>query len=539
MSRNMMSTATRRAAIAAAVATALAVSACGGGGGSGNTVNEKPGVALFTNAGSAVTVKDGSTAEFSIGGGAEKFVSYSASSSDTKVATVVVDGSKLKITGLTAGEATVTVTDSAGANIKIAVKVPANELGKLAVSAPSTVTLVAGMSSQYRVSGGTGPYSVAVSNPNVIAATTANGVISLTAANPGSATIVVFDASGASSKFEVTVPGAGQAVALYTTAPESLRMSSKISGEYIVNGGTGPYAVTTTDAEVVTGSISGNKLVIVSGKTGRGLLNIRDAAGTLEVVTVTVAGEVAVPLYSTAPSNVTLAAGSSPTYQIEGGVPPYIASTSNADIAQASIVSGNQLQIKGISAGVADIVVFDSTGVSFKVGSTVGGGTGNVPLYSTSPEAITLALGAAPSYKIAGGAAPYTVSTSNPNVAQATVVDGNQLLIKGLTPGVAEIVVFDRSGASFKVAATVGGGNGTVPLYSTSPEAITVGIGAEPTYKIAGGAAPYTVTSSNVAVATVSQTATTFSIKGVAAGQAGVSIRDANGSSVNILVEVR
>ena len=111
MSRTVMSNATRRAAIAAAVATALALSACGGGG-SGNTVNEKPGVALFTNAGSAVTVTHGSVAEYSIGGGDQKFVSYSASSSDTKIATVTVEGTKLKITGVSAGEAIVTVTDS-------------------------------------------------------------------------------------------------------------------------------------------------------------------------------------------------------------------------------------------------------------------------------------------------------------------------------------------------------------------------------------------------------------------------------------------
>ena len=509
------------------------------GGGSGNTVNEKPGVALFTDAGSAVTVTHGTIAEFRIGGGAQKFVSYNASPSDTKIATASVDGSKLKISGITAGEASVTVTDSAGANIKIAVKVRATQLDKLAVNAPSEVTSTAGMSSQYRVSGGAAPYSVAVSNPNVIAATSANGVISMTAANPGSATIVVFDAAGGSTKFEATVTGAGQEVALYTTAPESLRMTRQISGEFIVNGGVGPYFVTTTDAEVVTGSISSNKLVIKSGMSGRGILNVRDAKGTLAVINVTVSGDLVAPMYSTAPSNVTLAAGSSPTYQIDGGVPPFIASTSNADVAQASIIAGNQLQIKGLSAGVADIFVFDSTGESLKVGTTVGGGTGNVPLYSTSPSAITLALGAEPTYKIAGGAAPYNASTSNSNVAQATVVDGNQLRVEGIGAGVAEIVVFDRSGASFKVVATVGGGSGTVPLYSTFPEAITIAIGAQPTYNMAGGAAPYTVTSSNVAVATVTQTATTFSVKGIATGQAGVSIRDANGTSVNILVEVR
>lgn len=454
MSRTVMSNATRRAAIAAAVATALALSACGGGG-SGNTVNEKPGVALFTNAGSAVTVTHGSVAEYSIGGGDQKFVSYSASSSDTKIATVTVEGTKLKITGVSAGEAIVTVTDSAGANVKITVKVPGDALGELTVNAPGEVTLTPGMSSQYRVTGGAGTYSVAVSNPNVIAAAAANGVVSITAANPGTATVLVFDAAGGSAKFDVTVAGAGFGVALYTTAPESIRMVGKTSSEFVVAGGTGPYVVTTSNSLVATGSVSGNKLTITAGSFGSAMLNLRDATGTLLVVTITVSGEVPVPLYSTAPANVTLNAGSTPTYQIEGGTAPYIASTSNADVAQASIVGGNQLQIKGISAGVADVIVFD------------------------------------------------------------------------------------RVGASFKVGATVGGGTGTVPLYSTAPDAITVAIGAEPTYKIAGGAAPYTVTSSNVAVATVTQTSNSFSVKGVAAGQATVSIRDANGTAVNIIVEVR
>jgi Flp pilus assembly secretin CpaC len=244
-------------------------------------------------------------------------------------------------------------------------------------------------------------------------------------------------------------------VALYTTAPESLRMTAKASRDFIVNGGVGPYVVTSSDAQVVTGAITGTKLVITSGTAGRGLLNVRDAAGTLLVVTVTVAGDLPVQLYSTAPSNVTLNAGSAPTYTIEGGDAPYIASTSNADVAQASILSGNQLQIRGISAGVADVVVFD------------------------------------------------------------------------------------RTGASIKISATVGGGTGTVPLYSTAPDSITVMVGAAPTYRIAGGAAPYTVTSSNVAVATVSQTAVTFTVTGVAAGTGVVSVRDANGSAVTINIDVR
>ncbi|CAN7643521.1 hypothetical protein [Massilia sp. LjRoot122] len=441
----------------AVVTASLALAACGGGGGSGNTVVSKPGVALHTNAGSVVTLSSGSSADFAIGGGGGggSFVSYTASSSDLKVATVAVEGPKLKITGVNPGDASIIVTDSAGASVTITVKVPVVALPKIAINGPEKVTLTPGLTSQFKVAGGQAPYSVAISNPNVIAAAAGKDAVSVTAANPGTATVIVYDVLGNSDSFEITVTGGGTiSVPLYTTAPESIRMATKATGEYSVHGGTAPYVVTTSDAAIVTGAIEGNKFTITSGAAGRGLLNIRDAAGILQVVTVNVLGDYMMPLYTTAPSGLTLAAGATSSYNIDGGTAPYVASTSAAGVAQASIVSGNKLEIQGISAGVADIIVFDSIG------------------------------------------------------------------------------------ASVKVVATVGGGTGIVPLYTTAPDSITVMVGATPTYQLAGGAAPYTVTSSNVSVATVSQTSNTFTVAGVAAGLAVVSIRDANGSVVNINVTV-
>lgn len=459
MSRIVMSNAARRAAqMMAAVAAALSLAACGGGGGSGNTVVSKPGVALHTNAGSVVTVAGGSSAEYVIGGGGAggNFVSYTASSSDQKVASVAVEGSKLKITGVNAGDASVIVTDSAGASVTITVKVPAVSLPKVTVNGPEKVTLTPGLTSQYKVTGGQAPYSVAISNPNVIAAAAGKDAVSVTAANPGTATVIVYDSLGNSDSFEITVSGGGTiSIPLYTTAPDTIRMAMKATGEYSVHGGTAPYVVTTSDSSIATGTIDGNKFTITTQGSGRALLNIRDAAGILQVVTVNVVGDAFTPLYTTAPTGLTLAAGVSAAYSIDGGTAPYVASTSNAGVARASVVSGNRLEIHGISAGVADIIVFDAIG------------------------------------------------------------------------------------ASVKVTATVGGGTGTVPLYTTAPDAITVMVGATPTYQLAGGAAPYTVTSSNVKVATVAQTANTFTVTGVGAGLGVVSIRDANGSVVNISVTVQ
>lgn len=448
-----------RSRLARCVAIAFAAAAFAGcGGGSGSSVTEKPGVALYTTAGVSVTVQPGATAEYSIGGGGggSNFVSYKASSNDSKVATVTVDGSKLKIAGINSGDATVIVTDSAGASVAITVKVPTIALPKLEINAPEKITFTPGMTSQYRVAGGKAPYRVAISNPNVVAAAAGQDAVTLTAANPGTASVIVYDALGNSDSLEITVTGGGTIMLpLYTTAPDTLRMSAKATSNYTVNGGTAPYLVTSSDTAVVTGAINGNKLTITAIGSGRGILNIRDSSGVLIIVTVNVVGEYVSPLFTTAPNGITLAAGGQASYTVNGGTAPYVASTSNADVARASILEGNQLQIVGITAGLADVMLFDSAGSAVKISVTVGGGTGNVP------------------------------------------------------------------------------------LYTTAPDSITVLVGATPTYQLAGGAAPYAVTSSNVDVATVTQTAASFTVTGVKAGAAVVSIRDANGTAVNIKVDVR
>jgi len=442
--------------LAAAVLTATALAACGGGG-SGDSVVDKPGLALYTTAPSQITVASGATSTFTIGGGggAGGFVNYKASSSNDQVATVKVDKTDLIVTGHTGGTASIQVVDSAGGNVIISVTVPTSPVANLAISAPAAVTLVPGNTVQYKINGGVGPFTAVASNPNVVAVASGVDTLSVTAANPGTSTVVVYDRTGASSKFELTVSGSSESANLYTTAPESFFMPSKATATYKVAGGLGPYTVTSANTAIVNAAVENGVMTVTSGSTaGKTTLNIRDAKGSLVVVTANVSGDSAVPLYTTAPSSISIGLGDAPSYSIQGGIGPFTATSSNASVAKAS-VTGNTLKITGLNSGVADVVIFDSTG------------------------------------------------------------------------------------ASVKVTATVQGGAATVPLYSTAPESITVAVGSKPTYTIAGGASPYTVTSSNVNVITVSQTGTTFTATGVAAGLAAISIHDANGTAVNITVTVQ
>lgn len=442
--------------LAVAVFAAAALVGCGGGG-SGNTVVDKPGMGLYTTAPNQVSLAAGTTSTYTIGGGggAAGFVNYKASSSNEQVATVKVDKTNLIVTAHTGGTAAIQVVDSAGANVVINVTVPTNPVSGLAVAAPASVTLIPGNTAQYKINGGIGPFTAVASNPNVVAVSTGNDTLSVTAANPGTSTIVVYDRTGVSTKFELTVSGSSESAAMYTTAPDGLTLPANAMATYKIAGGLGPYAVTSANTSIVDATVDGGALkVSAKGLAGKTILNIRDAKGTLIVLNVNVTSDAAVALYTTAPSTLSVGVGEAPAYVIQGGIGPFTATSSNTSVAKAS-VTGNTLNITGMAAGLADVVVFDSTG------------------------------------------------------------------------------------ASVKISVTVPGSPSTVPLYSTAPESITVAVGASPTYTIAGGASPYSVTSSNVNVITVSQTSTTFTATGVAAGLATIAIHDANGTVVNIMVTVQ
>ncbi len=89
-----------------------------------------------------------------------------------------------------------------------------------------------------------------------------------------------------------------------------------------------------------------------------------------------------------------------------------------------------------------------------------------------------------------------------------------------------------------------GGANGAGPignsvaLYISAPNSVTLAAAASSSYMIGGGVAPYTASSGNSAVATVTVSGTALSITGVAAGTAQITVLDAAGKSVSSTVTV-
>ena len=87
-------------------------------------------------------------------GGGSKFTSYKATSSDATVVTASVVGTKLTIAAVSGGIDSMTVSDSVGSSVTIAVTVPVSTVNKLAINAPAGLTLSPGMNSTYKIASG-------------------------------------------------------------------------------------------------------------------------------------------------------------------------------------------------------------------------------------------------------------------------------------------------------------------------------------------------------------------------------------------------
>ena len=165
-----------------------------------------------------------------------------------------------------------------------------------------------------------------------------------------------------------------------------------------------------------------------------------------------------------------------------------------------------------------------------------GGSAGSNPnqpnLVTTAGDVLTIPAGAFREYAVSGGVPPYQVSSSEPAIAVGNI-NGSTLSIGALAGGKAAIRVFDFKGTSVLTDVTVGS---SIPLYTTAPSSINIGVNVTRSFSVGGGAPPYTVVGSSSSVATVVQTDSThWSITGVAANASGtVKIRDAAGASVEV-----
>lgn len=240
------------------------------------------------------------------------------------------------------------------------------------------------------------------------------------------------------------------------------------------------------------------------------------------------------PLFTTAPADLTLTIGSAQNFTVGGGKAPYTATSNNSAVAIPAIAD-TALTLGGVSPGSATVTLRDAAGATTSVGITV---RPSRALFTTAPSSINIAIGgSAQTYQVGGGVGPYVVGNSNSSALSA-VLNGTNLTLTGLAGGDANLVILDSVGGVLNVAVKVPT-SAALALFTTAPSAVTTSKGTSTTYGIGGGLAPYTVTSNNTGVITVSQGDNTFTINGVANGSGILVVRDsAGGTPVQIAVTV-
>lgn len=239
-----------------------------------------------------------------------------------------------------------------------------------------------------------------------------------------------------------------------------------------------------------------------------------------------------VPLFTTAAEKITIAPGENQVYNIGGGVPGYMATSSSG--AASVKVEGKVMTITGSGGGSATITVNDAAGAKVTIEATVGTG---VDLFTSAPEKLTLGVGLTSDvFTIGGGSRVYTVSSGNRQSVQVNQV-GSQFTLKGLSAGTSTVTIVDTLGGSKKVEVTVGSG---VDLFTTAPSTLVVGVGSTTsTYQIGGGSEVYSLASSDRNVATIVQpTLRSFAVIGQSGGRAVITVTDTQGKAVKIDIVV-
>lgn len=491
---------------------------------------------LFTDAPANLSLAVGTGATYSIYGGIP-FIGtapYRVNSSKPAVASASITGSQLSISGLASGSTSLVITDSVGAATLITVTVPVPD--SILSTAPSNLSLAIGTSGIYAISGGVGPYTVASSNPTLVSASVNGSMLTIGAMADtvgGTANVIVSDAAGSPP---LTIVVTAASVSFFTTAPSQLVIAAGASKVFAVFGGSPPYSVVNTHPAIALASVSGATLVITGSAAGSGTVILSDTKG--KSVSIAVVVSAPGPLVLSAPSgNLTMASGTANTYNIIGGVPPYLASSSDLTVARATIVNANQIQVQAMGIGSARVAVTDSVGTQVSISITVPGTP--VVMYTTAPAAGVFLANTDPpvSYDIYGGTPTYTVASSNTNVVRASLSVFNRFSLQAVAGGTAKVSVKDATGFTVTIDVTVGSANS---FFVAAPATLNMGAGTSSTYQVSGGAKPYTVSSSDVRVATgvVDPVSSILTITALTSGTASLKIADALGAFYLITVVV-
>lgn len=430
---------------------------------------------FFTTAPTAgLFVGLGAYDEFDVGGGVTPYLS--PVSANSAVATAQYVGGRLRITGVAAGTTAITLRDTAGTSLSVAVTV--GTVVPFATNAPSTGLIVSTSTPRdFVVTGGVMPYVLPVSsNAAVATASLVNNDLRITGLLPGTATITLRDGAGTTLNIGVTVSTASP---FFTTAP-SAGLVLAVGGfqTFDVGGGMPPYALqpVSTNTAVATATLNGPTLTINGHSTGTAGITLRDSAGATLSIAVTVGAADA--LSTTAPTTLTIDGDTARSFEVRGGT-GYSAQSSNNAVVIASIPATpgadtrSLLTLTAVGNGTATVLVTDSRGRSLTLNVTVVNGSGTGVVSSVDLTTSTLSLLSASGDAVITAFVKNAANVAMPNIPVQFSADSGTLLSVDATTNASGVAVArlspgsNRANREITVRAAAGAQSGTVRVAVT------------------------------------------------------------------------
>jgi gliding motility-associated-like protein len=395
------------------------------------------------------------------------------------------------VSGLAAGNYTVTVTDASGCSATSGFVIQGQGNLSLTVSSsPSSCGGTTGMATVTSVSGGTAPFTYRWNNGGTTETITNIGA--------GSYYVTVADAAGCTTSGVVEVQGTNALQINVSTTKADCSAATGTATVNSVTGGIAPYTYLWSTG-ATTASVSGLPV-------GTYTLTVTDASGCFKATTIVInANSNLVLTTTTTPSVCGGATGSASVTSVTGGTAPYTYRWHNG---------GTTATITGLAAGPYFVTVTDATGCTRS--STVD--VQATPLFVLIPTATPTTCNGST------GTATIDVTGSTGALIYRWSNGGTTKTISNLAAGTYTVTLTDGSGCSASTSVKVEGTTTSFVINTTSVNSSCSGpTGSATITSVTGGNAPYNYKWSNGE--------TTSSISNLAAATYTVTVTDASGCS--------